>query len=330
METTPNDLRQQQFEIKFRGYNPDDVEVFRDLAATALEEARADILKLTEENNHLRERLEHLVSIEETLKAAVLEAQKNADNTLTTAKRQAEMIIDSARREADLILREARHKAEEMTLEGHQQMGKLVNDINKIRFIRSNYLSKLNTLLESQMQALREEVAGDEREAQETRKFESRQSQMRQPEPPPAPEPEPEPTPQPQPEREPQSPPPVRDEQVQKTERYSDEMTTAEDETPTEMLPGVEDTQEIYHREEEHPEERRDDTAPDSVLTDEEKEEMHDAIDRAFQEGPTMRPEERPSDERTPEPATEESGHERRHEDDDDTWKKLKEHLGED
>ena len=57
------DLRQQQFEIKFRGYNPDDVEVFRDLAATALEEARAEVLKLNEENKHLNERLEHLVSM---------------------------------------------------------------------------------------------------------------------------------------------------------------------------------------------------------------------------------------------------------------------------
>ena len=88
METTPNDLRQQQFEIKFRGYNADDVEVFRELAANALEEARADVLKLTEENRHLSERLKSLVELEETLKAAVLEAQKNSESTIGVAKKE--------------------------------------------------------------------------------------------------------------------------------------------------------------------------------------------------------------------------------------------------
>jgi len=276
METTPNDLRQQQFEIKFRGYNPDDVEVFRDLAATALEEARAEILKLTEENNHLRERLEHLVSIEETLKAAVLEAQKNADNTLATAKKQAETTVDSARKEADLILREARRKGEEMTLEAHQRMAKLVNDINKIRFIRSNYLSRLKTLLESQTQALDEELSEDEREERATRDFESRQPRVKRSDP-----------------------------------------TEAPVETPV---------QDEYRDEDR----RREEEPDEEVLMDDEQEEMHDAIDRAFQEGPAMRPEEAPSDEGPPESAADESGHESRHEDDDDTWKKLKEHLGED
>jgi DivIVA domain-containing protein len=62
MEVTPNDLRQQHFEIKFRGYNPDDVEVFRDFAANALEEAQAEILRLTAENKQLKARVEQLLS----------------------------------------------------------------------------------------------------------------------------------------------------------------------------------------------------------------------------------------------------------------------------
>lgn len=152
METTPNDLRQQQFEIKFRGYNPDDVEVFRDLAAEALEEARAEILKLSEENRHLTQRLEHLVAMEETLKAAVLETQKNAETTIDNARRDAKSTLANAEREAELVIREASHKRDEVITDMHQQMSQLVGDINKIRFIRSNYLTKLKGLISSQLE----------------------------------------------------------------------------------------------------------------------------------------------------------------------------------
>ncbi len=271
METTPNDLRQQQFEIKFRGYNPDDVEVFRDLAATALEEARAENLKLSEENNHLRGQLERLIAIEETLKAAVLEAQKNADNTIITAKREAELIMSAARREADLVLREARRKGDEISTGVHSQMGKLVNDINKIRFIRSNYLSRLKSLLDSQMQVIRDELEADDREERATRDFEAKKATDKKAEP----------------------------------EFHRPEPPPQEEEPP-----------------EEEPlrEESREDV----------RDETKDAIDRAFAQGPGGQSEET-SDVPVPESRAESEGAPRREEDsEDDSWKKLKEHLGED
>lgn len=288
METTPNDLRQQQFEIKFRGYNPDDVEVFRDLAATALEEARAENLKLSEENNHLLEQLNRLIQIEETLKAAVLEAQKNADNTIITAKREAESIIAAARREADLVLREARRKGDEISTGVHSQMGKLVNDINKIRFIRSNYLSRLKSLLDSQLQVIRDELEADNREERATKEFEARKT----------------------------------------VEKKAEEKKADEKKAEPE-----------YHRpeppQEEHTlggepprEERREESREDS--REEVRDETEDAIDRAFAQGPAGKSEETPNVP-VPESRAESEGAPRREQvSDDDSWKKLKEHLGED
>jgi cell division initiation protein len=153
METTPNDLRQQQFEIKFRGYNPDDVEVFRDLAAAALEESRAEVLKMTEENKHLKERLSHLLALEDTLKTAIIEAQKNAEVTVANAKREAQVIIQ-----------EAQLKRDEVIADLHHQMNKLVADINKIRFIRTNYLTKLKALIGAQMETVEQALAEDTEE----------------------------------------------------------------------------------------------------------------------------------------------------------------------
>ncbi len=158
METTPNDLRQQQFEIKFRGYNPDDVEVFRDLAAAALEESRADVLKLSEENKHLKERLSHLLALEDTLKTAIIEAQRNAEITVANAKRDAELIV-----------REAQLKRDEVVADLHNQMNRMVADINKIRFIRINYLTKLRALVRAQMETVEQAMAEDSEEVRPPR-----------------------------------------------------------------------------------------------------------------------------------------------------------------
>lgn len=167
METTPNDLRQQQFEIKFRGYNPDDVELFRDLAASALEESRAEQLKLSEENRHLQDRLKHLISLEETLKATVLDARKNAEDSLVNSRKEAETIVAEARNEADSIVHDAEQKRSEVLAEMQRQMGKLVADINKIRYIRSNYLNSLRGLVASQMETIEGSIAEFEREEKE-------------------------------------------------------------------------------------------------------------------------------------------------------------------
>lgn len=166
METTPNDLRQQQFEIKFRGYNPDDVEVFRELAGNALEEARGEVLQLTEENKHLKERLKHLIELEDTLKAAVLEAQKNSESTIAVAKKEAEVTVASAEKEKDLILREAQNVRDEVISDMHGRMGKLVNDINKIRFIRDNYFSQLKNLISSHMDMIDRAMAEESEKGQ--------------------------------------------------------------------------------------------------------------------------------------------------------------------
>jgi cell division initiation protein len=159
METTPNDLRQQQFESKFRGYDPDEVEIFRSLAADALEESRAQMLKLAEENKHLKERLEHLSALEDTLKAAVIEAQKNAESTLSSAKK-----------EAELIVREAHSEKQELLADKRDEVNRIIADINKLRFIRSNYMSRLKGLITSQLETLEREirdVEADDREESE-------------------------------------------------------------------------------------------------------------------------------------------------------------------
>jgi len=68
MELTPNEMRNHQFSSSFRGFNKAEVGAFKESAATTLEEARAQIQKLSEENELLSAKYNELKNLEEKLK----------------------------------------------------------------------------------------------------------------------------------------------------------------------------------------------------------------------------------------------------------------------
>ena len=53
MELTPNEIRNLKFSSSMRGYNRAEVDSFMEAAATALEEARVALLKVSEEKESL-------------------------------------------------------------------------------------------------------------------------------------------------------------------------------------------------------------------------------------------------------------------------------------
>ncbi|MCX6826149.1 MAG: DivIVA domain-containing protein [candidate division Zixibacteria bacterium] len=101
MELTPNEIRNQKFAVSMRGYNRSEVDAFKNAAAAVLEEAKVAYLKLAEEKESLALRYQELKNLEETIKAAVVEAQKGAETTLSNAKKESELIIAEARRRRD-------------------------------------------------------------------------------------------------------------------------------------------------------------------------------------------------------------------------------------
>lgn len=117
MELTPNDIRNQKFSSSMRGYNRGEVDTFLDAAATALEEAKVAILKMSEEKDALRRRYEEIRELENTIKDAVIEAQRSGEAMLVNARRDADGIIAEALRRRDEAIDQKNRKLAEA--DGH-------------------------------------------------------------------------------------------------------------------------------------------------------------------------------------------------------------------
>jgi cell division initiation protein len=140
MELTPNEMRNHQFSSSFRGVNKAEVGAFKESAATTLEEARAQIQKLTEKNELLSAKYNELKNLEETIKSAMIEAQKNA-----------EQITINARKEAELIVSEAKNRRDKAIDEKYEKISELEAKIQKLEFAKKSFYTKLRSEMEAHL-----------------------------------------------------------------------------------------------------------------------------------------------------------------------------------
>lgn len=107
MGITPQDIQEQEFHVRFRGFDISEVDGF-------LDEVAAEFQQLLLEKRHLSERLQEqeknnqeFVKQEQTFKNAIITAQKVADEMKAQSRREADELLTAARREADEIVAKA-------------------------------------------------------------------------------------------------------------------------------------------------------------------------------------------------------------------------------
>lgn len=100
MRITPMDIEQQEFTRSFRGYNEEEVDDFLDKIVKDYEELINENLRLNEEIEKMQEKLKEFSEIEETLRSALLNAQKSAEEMKGRVESEAKIIIEKAEMEA--------------------------------------------------------------------------------------------------------------------------------------------------------------------------------------------------------------------------------------
>jgi DivIVA domain-containing protein len=107
---TPLEVKKQEFERVFRGYDPVAVDAFLELVS---EEMAALVMRI----NGLEERLvgvqsavEDYRQMEQALKEAMASAQRQADDARETATREGEVVKREAQVEADRLVAEAERR----------------------------------------------------------------------------------------------------------------------------------------------------------------------------------------------------------------------------
>ncbi len=150
MSLTPNDIRNYEFSIQMRGYDRQDVENFMEQVARAMEQLKQENLKLSMEIESLNTQLTGLKQFEETIKNAAIDARRNADMTIGSAKKEAGIILENARKDAEQILGTRAERANELEVQ-----------LTKLELARKSYLTKLKNLIQSHLEIVDEVVTAE-------------------------------------------------------------------------------------------------------------------------------------------------------------------------
>ena len=143
MGVSPLDIRQQQFKVRFRGFDIREVDEFLDQLADAAagvqtnnERLAEDIKRIERENKEYRER-------EETFKRALVSSQKVIEQMKDNAQKSAELIISNAEVKAEKILNRA-----------HNRLAQLHEDIAELKRQRIQLETQIRSILETHAKLL--------------------------------------------------------------------------------------------------------------------------------------------------------------------------------
>ena len=140
MRITPMDIEQQEFTRSFRGYNEEEVDDFLDKIVKDYEELINENLRLNEEIEKMQEKLKEFSEIEETLRSALLNAQKSAEEMKGRVESEAKIIIEKAEMEAKSL--------KQKVFQSEDLVKNEIDNLRRYKFIfKEKFKSMLNLYL---------------------------------------------------------------------------------------------------------------------------------------------------------------------------------------
>ena len=154
---TPQEIRTVTFEKNMRGYRCEDVDEFLQAAADSMDALQAQIDQLNAqkeeliaqkgESDHklyiLAEKIEDYRKDEDTLKTALLNAQRMGEN-----------IIREAKQKAESILREANIKSEDLTRSSKEQVREQKLELERLQYEVSHFKTSVLALYKQHIESL--------------------------------------------------------------------------------------------------------------------------------------------------------------------------------
>jgi len=160
MKLTPLDIEQRRFKMRFRGLDTKEVQVFLELVAD-------EFKNLMDEMNSLKEELRNKTREIEEYK----EREKVFKDTIINAQKIMEEMKSNAEKEAHLLISEAEVKAEKILNSAHNRLAQIHEDIRELKRQRTQFETKLRSLIESHLKLLEVEKTEGEEEFEDKLKF---------------------------------------------------------------------------------------------------------------------------------------------------------------
>ena len=160
---TPLDIENKKFSKQMmNGYNVDEVDDFLDEIMEDYEANYKELATLRPKVEELSSAIEHYKNIENTLQNTLVMAQSTAEEVKNVAKQQADQIISEAQREAENLIRNSKDNALRAVDELEQQIRVKEQQFNDVKKQFDIYKVKMEALLISQSEIIKEINKEDE------------------------------------------------------------------------------------------------------------------------------------------------------------------------
>ena len=160
---TPLDIENKKFSKQMmNGYNVDEVDEFLDEVMEDYATNYKEVVTLRPKIDELNTALEHYKNIENTLQNTLVMAQTTAEEVKSVAKQQADQIVGDAQREAENIIRTAKEASLKAVEELEQQIRVKEQQYNDVKKQFDIYKAKMESLLISQSELIKEINKEDE------------------------------------------------------------------------------------------------------------------------------------------------------------------------
>ncbi len=143
MKITPFDVHQQQFKIRFRGFDIREVDAFLERTADLFDELKRENENLKVEIQRLRRQIQGHLDREQTIKRAMVNSQKALDQMKENARKSGEIIVAEAEVAAEKIL----HRA-------HNRLVQLHEDISELKRQRLQIEVQIHSVLDAHAKLL--------------------------------------------------------------------------------------------------------------------------------------------------------------------------------
>jgi len=143
MKITSLDIQQQQFKVRFRGFDVREVDTFLEQMADAFEALQRESIALQEEVRRLKLESQGYREREETFKRAMLNSQEVLEQMQQNAQKSVELVIADAEVKAEKILNRA-----------HNRLAQLHEDIAELKRQRMQIEMQIRSILESHTKLL--------------------------------------------------------------------------------------------------------------------------------------------------------------------------------
>ena len=151
MKMTPLDIQQQQFPVRFRGFDVQEVDAFLEEMAEAFESLNSEKQRLEGELARQKQESQGYREREETFKRAMIHSQKVL-----------EQMKENARKSAELIVADAEVKAEKILQGAQNRLAQLQQDLSELKRQRMQIEAQIQAIITTHSRLLevgREEMA---------------------------------------------------------------------------------------------------------------------------------------------------------------------------